>query len=94
MKIGEELADSRVLINQLNNQVEILSVSLESEKEKNKILMHSEEALKKRLEELTLDFSKANYRISQAEKENKALREEFYESNLNVTHHSEVLLTE
>jgi hypothetical protein len=78
----------------LSNQAENLQTSLENEREKNKNLAESEEILKKKLEETTLDFSKANYRAIQAERENRLIREECYETNLNTTHQSEILLTE
>jgi hypothetical protein len=94
LRINEELADAKVLINQLSTELENVHATLENENEKNKNLAQSEEILKKKLEEATLDFSKANYRAIQAERENKAIKEEFYETNMNTTHQSEILLTE
>ncbi len=94
LKIKEELADLRISYNQLSHQAENLQDDLHNEREKTQKLQEAEAILRKKIETLNSDFAKTLYKSNQMERENKKLKEEFYEKSLNTTQHSEMVINE
>ena len=94
LKIKEELADLRISHNELVAHLENVQTALEQEKDQNRKLLELEEIARRKIESLNAELSKQTYKANQMERENKNLREEFYETNLNTTQHSEMVITE